>query len=276
MNEPSYTKFDRLERERKFRETLESFGFPQVPLQRSKVAAVAGLVLLLIPIYCFLHLKLNISHTEAVAAVLAIGTLLLAFQQWYAARHEASMEKYYERLNLTNERYEALNDVDNYLMYMFMEVDNLEYVIEKYKRGYISEEQAFRALKLFYAHCRGVQQEYRAGGELVPLCKLAYAWVDRGGYINTTRDVVKNVCEEIRGVQAAERQRWIVCGTDRRTVPRKPGHRSTRMTIPGTERTSSGPSPTRSFAQWAGIGLIVAALVVVVSGGQLNSAGRDR
>jgi hypothetical protein len=69
-------------------------------------------------------------------AVVALGTVGVAHQHRRAARHEASLDKLYERLALANDRLERVSDTARSI-YIFTELDNLEYVIEKYKLGYI-------------------------------------------------------------------------------------------------------------------------------------------
>jgi hypothetical protein len=38
-------------------------------------------------------------------------------------------------------------------MWVFAELDNLEYVLEKYRRGYIEPEQAYRSFRMFLSRC---------------------------------------------------------------------------------------------------------------------------
>lgn len=39
-------------------------------------------------------------------------------------------------------------------MYTYLELDNLEYAVEKYKLGYMSARQALRCLKTFQVRCK--------------------------------------------------------------------------------------------------------------------------
>jgi len=117
---------------------------------------------------------------EVATAVLGLGAFLVAFQQWRAARKEATLEKYYERLDVANRRKEVLDGVDHFDMYVFAELDNLEYVIEKYKLGYISPEQAFRGLRAFRSRCE--HPDFR---------ERALRWVGRAGYMEDTEGVVR-------------------------------------------------------------------------------------
>ncbi|MBC7456008.1 MAG: hypothetical protein H7335_20380 [Massilia sp.] len=122
--------------------------------------------------------------------VFTLGAFFIAYQQWRAARFEASMDKYYDRLDVANRRLENLEGINAYSMYVFMELDNLEYVIEKYKLGYITSEQAFRELKAFYRHCRNIKIE----GKLFR--NLALELVHDAGYQATTCLVVKKVYDD--------------------------------------------------------------------------------
>src|SRR5688572_17956322 len=57
----------------------------------------------------FLHQRFNdidLKGTDVALAVTALGALLLGYQQWREARHEISMDKYYERLEIANDRRE--------------------------------------------------------------------------------------------------------------------------------------------------------------------------
>jgi|GEM_PF-5137715 len=200
MTTPSYTDFNSLERAKKFSQTLKSFGFPEIHYTRKKGNIVFAFVIGLSVVFLMLTETFGIKGQDAATAVFAIGSFLLAFQQWDAARYEASLDKYYERLDLSNTRFEKLDDVDGYIMYIFMEIDNLEYIIEKYKWAYVSKVQAFRALKTFYAHCRDINQKNQHG-VIESMNDLAEYWVEKAGYMNSTTSVIKKVCTHIKAVR---------------------------------------------------------------------------
>jgi hypothetical protein len=242
MNLIDYTNFDTLEHQRRFREGLRAFDFPKRKLIRTKPFLFgAGLVLTAV-VYAVFALTLPLKGTDGISAAVGITTIVAAFAYWQSGRYEAATDRYYDRINLANTRYEKLSP-DAYLMYMFMEVDNLEWVIEKYKWGYITPEQAFRGLKLFYTHCREIQERVPSGTKL-PLSQLADAWVDKGGYLTTTCRVVKSVCEAINRAQAADDAR--------------------------KNHSSNQKNPVRSRAPWAGVGLVAAALLAVVWRGRIG------
>src|SRR5215213_8935621 len=91
--------------------------------------------------------------------------LAVGYQQWRSARREASLEKYYERLDLSNRRMEAIWEAGRgsdggkhyhegrlpirgqqdiircglppAAMWVYTEIDNLGYVLQKYELGYV-------------------------------------------------------------------------------------------------------------------------------------------
>jgi hypothetical protein len=102
-------------------------------------------------------------HAAALKDILQVAAVVIgfgvAFYQWRLARYEASLEKYYDRLDIANRRLNTLIEqawsnkpdpkefdvydnppkvgVSLFDMWVFAELDNLEYVIQKYRRGYI-------------------------------------------------------------------------------------------------------------------------------------------
>jgi len=103
----------------------------------------------------------NLNGANAATAVLAIGAFVFGYTQWLTARHEISMEHYYERLETANEARKCLADdqhkIEPMEMYVFVELDNLEYVIQKYRLGYMTAEQAWRGVKTFQSRLTGVR-----------------------------------------------------------------------------------------------------------------------
>jgi hypothetical protein len=123
-------------------------------------------------LYDFDELK---DRLALVPGALAIAGAWSAYTQWRAARRETSLEKFYDRLKSTNDqlarfpcaiamqwRYEldenwCLKKVDEAQwqkeMYVFTEIDNLEYAVEKYWIGFMSRESATRAAHTFLVRC---------------------------------------------------------------------------------------------------------------------------
>jgi hypothetical protein len=69
-----------------------------------------------------------------------------------------------------------------YTMYFFSEVDNLEYVIEKFKLGYINAIHAARSADTFRVRCR--DEQFR---------KKVDELIDNVGYQETTITVAKRL-----------------------------------------------------------------------------------
>jgi len=135
---------------------------------------------------------------QVATAVVALGAFILGYQQWRSARFETSIDKFYERLKASNKRLQewttarelvgAVDDQPNFQqsMYVFSEIDNLEYVIQKYKYGYMSAEQALRGVKTFKARC--VHNKFR---------ERAKNCLESGGYSTEIVGIFDNVCKEI-------------------------------------------------------------------------------
>jgi len=130
----------------------------------------------------------RVQWSQAFTAILSLGVAIIAYRQWRGARHEISIDKYYDRLETANKRLEVLK-IDKPAaedMHVFAELDKLEYVIVKYEYGYISPVLALRALKNFHALCSD-----RKG-----FSEKASYWVHQAAYREITRSVARAVCEE--------------------------------------------------------------------------------
>lgn len=176
------------------------------------VGFVASVVLLCMGLVVFRNIDdPNTANTiNAAIALTTLGALIIGYDQWRAARHENSMERYYDRLDIPNRRREnatesvrkvmrhtsaeLTNEDQDLLMYVCLELDNLEYVAEKYKVGYIKHEQACRGLRTFQQRC--LSPEFR---------RLAKQRVRDRDYHPSTIKVVKKVC---RVIDRLERQRF--------------------------------------------------------------------
>lgn len=191
---------------------LRNFGFQKLRRWRRYSARILlTITTLLIALIIGIHISNENSRLpEVLTAVAALATILLAYSQWRESRQEASFEKYYERQEITNRRMEregeraekireekANGEADEkadldagweslFNMLVFAEMDNLEYVSEKYKLGYIKPELACRALRHFYARCidkhRGKKFRDRAA-----------QWIEVISYEETTRTIVGRI-----------------------------------------------------------------------------------
>jgi hypothetical protein len=108
----------------------------------------------------------------AITAILGVGGLYLGLQQWRAARSEISLDKFWDRLAATNKKLDEWKVVRRYAgpwdhlagrkseesyqcrMYVYLELDSLEYAIAKYRIGYMSYEDAYRSLNTFRQRCK--------------------------------------------------------------------------------------------------------------------------
>jgi hypothetical protein len=119
--------------------------------------------------------KTSIDGAGAATAVLAVGAFLIGYNQWRSAKHETSMERYYERLKLANEARSCLtgdeHKIDPLDLYIFVELDNLEYVIQKYRLGYMTSEQALRGVRTFLSRpkIQGFRERLSGYSDLVEL-----------------------------------------------------------------------------------------------------------
>lgn len=145
---------------------------------------------------------IRMSVHEITFAVSGFFILLLGYQQWHENRHEISMDKYYDRLEIANRtrkeggtavynmmrhsRPEA-DDVDSRKMeFVYAELDNLEYVAEKYHLGFMKPEQACRGLRTFQKRC--FSKEFR---------ELALERVRSGDYNGMTATIVQEVVKSV-------------------------------------------------------------------------------
>ena len=168
----------------------------------------------------------HLSQIDVLTAVIALGALGLGFHQWCASRNEISLDRFYDRLEVTNRILDEHKEVRSFAgpwqsvegsknqhdedviyhtsMYVYRELDNLEYAIAKYKLGYMSPENALRSLRTFRVRCN-LSPEFR---ELALMCAAA-----NEGYDSITQEVVNKVCDKIREEECVKvgSQPFIVC-----------------------------------------------------------------
>ncbi|TIL42788.1 hypothetical protein [Mesorhizobium sp.] len=100
---------------------------------------------------------------KALAAAAAGATFLLSYAQWRLARHEVSFDKYYDRIDIVNQAIsnsqlkEELGDAGyrDHLrnMRVFAQLDNLEYILGKYKLNFVELDLVDRAVQTFRSDC---------------------------------------------------------------------------------------------------------------------------
>lgn len=137
----------------------------------------------------------------AVTGVLGLGALYLGLQQWSAARSELSLDKFYEKLAATNRKLDEYHGAREFAgpwsdssegdedlayerkMYVYLELDNLEYAIAKYNLGYMASSDAYRSLRTFRQRCHASSE----------FCRLASTCVETNeGYNWATKKAVKS------------------------------------------------------------------------------------
>jgi hypothetical protein len=160
------------------------------------MALIVGIVIVAIAAGAIVQLKLvpgewlaGLNGAAVAGLVITLGGAFVTYQQWRAARYEAALDKFYDKLEIANRRREALKgegEVDPFDMYIFTELDNLEYTLEKYKLGYVMLAQLCRSLEMFRMRCEGI--EGFADG--------ASDFVGRAGYHPTTAGIVRDICAE--------------------------------------------------------------------------------
>lgn len=100
------------EKKESLAKTLRSFGFSQPPWAMSggtATALVVGPASLGAGVYT--GLKMSVARpnfAEAIPALIGLVAFFFGYLQWRAGRHEVSMDKYYERLEIANHRLAVL------------------------------------------------------------------------------------------------------------------------------------------------------------------------
>jgi hypothetical protein len=170
-------------------EQLEQHGFRRKSSikELAVIALILGIVSLVIWIVVSTFNLQPVPWSQAFTAVLSLAIAIIAYRQWKAARHEISIDKYYDRLEVANKRLEAVqtDKLSPEDMHVFAELDKLEYVIAKYEYGFMSPLLALRALNNF----KGLWMDRRG------FRGKASHWVDKASYREITRLVVRKVCE---------------------------------------------------------------------------------
>ena len=132
-------------------------------------------------------------------ALFAAIASVFAYLQWQDSRAESSYENFYQRLRIITEQYEAddgcaMNMVSHFWrapsgelkfresLYVYLEVDNLEYVCGRYSLGYIRNDLFKRALRTFISRC--VSAEF---------CTYALWLVRRAGHDGSTIKLVEYI-----------------------------------------------------------------------------------
>ncbi|MFC0341184.1 hypothetical protein [Paracoccus niistensis] len=140
---------------------------------------------------------------DVLTALVAFIGICIAYSHWRRDKRSASFDSYYSRLDIANQRYDIWmrcsrekkisplecaidNEVQShcYNMFVFSELDNLEYAIGKYKHDFIDDELASRAVKHFLLRC--ADHRFR---------KAAAARAIDGAYMKYTR-LASDTCRD--------------------------------------------------------------------------------
>ena len=172
----------------------------------------------------------------AVPAAIAIAAAFFGYFQFLDVRQENSVDRFYERLRVTNQRLDSypatwkligpIYDVEKAKtavwrvsdnkgdasgrpeaakpidlessgdnvhlyachMYVYSELDNLEYAYVKYRAGHMSAEQFARSIRLFRGRC-AVSRDFETLVELI--CSQS----DRWGYDQPTKALATDICK---------------------------------------------------------------------------------
>lgn len=142
--------------------------------------------------------------------VLGLFGLAYAYFQWRDARREATFDKFYDRLKIVNEyihKTEAAADLVKHFfgntndkdsrqkfMYIYLELDNLEYIVGKYRLGYADPRLAVRGLLTFASRCKSSE-----------FCQLVSECVAVAGYEKETRKLVNKIIEQVKMIEHSAR-----------------------------------------------------------------------
>jgi len=102
------------------------------------------------------------ANVQLIGAILGAGALAVAYIEWLLGRRESSMDKFYDRLVLANNYRREVKapsklGISAAKLYVFSELDNLEYVIERYRFGYMSAALALRGVRTFQSRLKGIK-----------------------------------------------------------------------------------------------------------------------
>jgi hypothetical protein len=190
-----------------YKKELKDCGFTRPFFSHYGGWVFIGMIAIIAVALINLEKPLGWTGIDVITALFALVAVILGYQQWRAARNEISLDTFYERLETTNKLLdqwpvarplaapwpqltETTNlSEDDYrcAMYVYRELDSLEYAIAKYQLGYMSPENAFRSLRTFRTRCHS--STFRA---------LALQVIDKhSGYSDLTKQVVRKVVTRI-------------------------------------------------------------------------------
>jgi hypothetical protein len=171
---------------------IERYGIERGPLGRPGLIPAAAAATL--AAFALAYATAPEDVDKVLTPVLGGVALLIGLWQWRAARQEASLERYFDRLEVPNQRWceyyqhviellaeapretpgwqEQVDDAleQLYRFYCFAELDNFEYAIRKYRIGYMSDDLAQRAAETFHSRCAGSVEFWHAADASLEGC----------------------------------------------------------------------------------------------------------
>jgi hypothetical protein len=202
---------------RRARDELDRYSFVQGYSIYRRMTTTLSLLLVTLGIVLLLVWMLipDPDFASIVTGFIALIAIILGGEQWQASRDEITLDRFYDRIEITNRMLDECkctrgfagpwpdekgkDDEERYQrsMYVYRELDNLEYAIAKYKIGFMSPFNALRCLRTFRARCM----------ESSDFCELVKAILDPAdanpaGYDQATVAVARKCVEHAMGRHA--------------------------------------------------------------------------
>jgi hypothetical protein len=225
-------------RRRGERRELRAGGFTRAFTSRLEGVALVMITVITVAVFVLVGVTTDLFAGESqanamsagIAAIVGAGALATGLQQWRAARNETTLDKFYERLEASNTLLDAWPEARGFValvppgddpleregyyrrvMYVYRELDDLEYGLAKYRIGFMSSENAYRCLRTFRARC--LSEEFRTLARECVRCEP--------GYNEETERVVAKAAEWAR----AHGPREVVDDPAERHRATRPPHR---------------------------------------------------
>ena len=185
--------------------------------------------------------------TDAAVAMLTANALAFAAWQWRQQRNEQSLEAYFTRLDIPNQRWLAFHErtielkekfhestladsLDQfYWFYVYAELDNLEYALTKYAEGAMRIDFATRAVKTFASRCRSTMGFCELAADAVNDCGYSKAFEQFVGELCSTmsRSATTYGCRHAARDRQLQPARTLIDARHGRGVPMAPQQHST-------------------------------------------------
>jgi len=149
------------------------------------------------------------NFAQFASACLAMIGIGFGFYQWIDQQRERTLNTFFERLKITNSfladhprvmekipsiwpAFSGSEHVEGseFAMYVYLEIDNLEFVLMRYELGHVSDLLFDRSLRMFKSRCESAEFK-----------EIACALVNKAGYTDSLRNTVFHLCGELNMVQ---------------------------------------------------------------------------